>query len=201
MSRAQDLRHLTQLFPTFLGLRLVPVGLWFLAVALVSPLPGLHEGLLGALAALAAGAIWWVHLWYRREFGVVEPRRLGMGRSWALLLGLGVAVAAFGLGASRLGGTASLVLVLVLVLFVTAVLFALPRVFGGGLKVIALLAGVVLLGAVVLLAAGRDPVRFNHLGALFSLSVGAILIAAGAIEHRLMTRALDRLAGSPRESE
>lgn len=50
------------LFPTFLGLRLVPMGLWFLTVGMLAPLPGrLSTSLYGALLALTAAAIWAIH--------------------------------------------------------------------------------------------------------------------------------------------
>lgn len=194
MNRARDVRHVTHIFPTFLGLRLIPVGLWFLVVGLASSVGGrLPTGVLAVLVVLATASIWPIHLWYRREFGVVEPERLGLGRNWMILLGLGLAVLALSLGAQKLGGTATLVLLLVLVFFATAVLFALPRAFGGGTMAIALLSAVVVLGAALLLLIGRDPARFNYLGALFSLVVGVILCAAGVVEHLLMKRALDRL--------
>ncbi len=187
----RDLRHITQIFPTFLGLRLVPAGAFFLIVGGASPLVGpVPTAAQAVLAVLAVAAIWWIHLWYRREFGVVEPARLGWSRSWMFLLGLGVAVLAMSLGARSFGGTTTLVLLVVLTLFATAVLYALPRTLGGGTMAVALVAAVVLLGAIVIMAMGSDPLRFNYLGAFFSLAIGVVLCAAGVAEHLSMKQAL-----------
>ena len=197
MKRAEDLRRVTHLFPTFLGLRLVPVGLWFVVFVLAERLTGpVPTALHVVLAALAAAAIWPIHRWYRRELGVVEPERLGMGRNRVILLGLALAVLAFGLGAQRLGGTTAQVVLLVVILFATAVLYAQPRAFGGGLTGIALIIAAAVLGIPPLLAAGRDPASFNNLGALFALTVGVTLCAAGVLEHHLLKRQLGRLAES-----
>lgn len=193
MTRVGDPRRITHLFPSFLGLRLVPVGLFFVIVGIASPLVGIvPTAALVALLAIAVAAVYPIHRWYRREFGVVEPERLALGRNWAILAGLLIAVLAMGVGAQRLGGTSAQVLLLVVVFFLTAALFALPRAFGGGGKALAALVAIVVLGVALLLAAGSDPVRFNHLGALFSLVVGVTLCTAGVIEHRLLARTFDR---------
>ena len=196
MNRATDPRRVTHLFPTFLGLRLLPVSLFFLIVGIAPPLVGpLSTPVQAVLIIAAVGAIWPIHRWYRREYGVVEPARLALGRNWMILGGITVAFVAMGLGAHRLGGVETQVLLLVLVFFVTAVLFALPRVFGGGSMAITVLAAIVILGIALLLAAGRNPGWFNYLGSLFSFSVGLMLCAAGVLEHHLLTDALGRPGG------
>lgn len=194
MSEPREFRHVTRLFPSFLGLRLLPVGAFFLAVGLASPLPGeLPTPLQAVLLVIALAAIWPIHRWYRREYGTVEPERLGLGRNWVILAGLAVATVAMALGAQRFGGESRQVVLLVAVLLVTAVLYALPRAFGGGGLAVAVVAAIALLGAAVMLAVGRDPLGFNRLGTLFSLIVGIALSLAGWLEHRLLRRTLDRL--------
>lgn len=197
MTRTEDLRHVTHIFPTFLGLRLIPVGLLFLIVGVAAPLVGrIASGPRALLAVLAVAAIWPIHRWYRREFGTVEPERLGLGRSWMILAGLVAALLVFGLGASRVGDDFRLVLLLVLILFATVVLYALPRAFGSGRllpgAVIAVAVGV---GALFVFLA-RDPARFASIGSLFSATVGVLLCLAGWIEHVQMTRAMERLGKS-----
>ena len=193
--RHQDtLRSVTHLFPGALGLRLLPVGLWFLAISIpgLRPFPGPLHLVLGLLAALS---IWPIHRWYRARYGFVQPERLRFGRNWAILLGLVVAGGALGLGAA-LPGVGTLVLTLVLVLFGTAVAFALPQPFPGGRLAAVLLLLVAGLCAVLLITLTRDPAPLGSMGGLFSRSVGALLCLAGVIEHRLLTRALDKLGES-----
>lgn len=113
-----------------------------------------------------------------------------------ILLGLAAPLVAMAVGARRLGGREPLVLILVLVFFATAVMFALPRSFGRGRAALAGLGAMAVLGAVLLVVVASDPARFNSLGMLFSLSVGASLCVAGVIEHRSLSRAMERL-GAP----
>lgn len=193
MTGPEQARRVTRVFPAFLGLRLVPVGLFFLSIGVASPFPGETPTWVQAILFLAAAAaIWPIHGWYRREFGAVEPERLRLGRNWMILAGLVVAVLAMSAGAHRLGGISIQVLLVVVTFFLTAVLFALPRAFAGSSAELTLLAAMVVLGVAILLFAGRDPVSFNYLGALFSGAVGMMLCTAGVIEHRRLIRTLGR---------
>lgn len=182
-----SLRKLTTLFPVFLGLRLVPVGLWFASLAL--PLPGtvphpLHLVLLIA----AAAAVWWIHGWYRRGFGMVEADRQRFGRSWALAGGLAAAYLALAAGTGRLE-THNLVLMLVVILFAAAAGWALPR-FLDGLRLVGAIALVALAAATLLVALPSEPERLGAAGWLFSLALGLVLCAAGWAEHQALTAAL-----------
>ncbi len=183
-----DIRRVTTLFPVFLGLRLVPTGLWFLAV----PLPVLgpfaswgHRLLLVA----AIGATWALDRWYRRRYGSVEPERLSFGRNWAFLAGLVAVAAALAFG-SRAFGLGPTVVFAVLALFASAIAFSLPRALARGPLAAGLFLAAAALGAALLVAVGRGPETFGSLGAAFSLAVGALLVLAGAIEHGLLRRAL-----------
>ena len=196
MNQIADPRRVTHLFPAFLGLRLLPVAAFFLVVGVAAPTVGpLSTPVQAVMVVAALVAIWWIHSWYRREFGVVEPERLALGRSWMILIGISVAFVAMGVGAHQIGGVETQVLFVVLVFFATAVLFALPRAFGGGAGAIGLLAVIVLAGVAVLLVAGRNPSWFNYLGSLFSVAIGGMFGAAGIIEHRLLADALGASEG------
>lgn len=194
MSEPRELRHVTRLFPSFLGLRLLPVGGFFLGVGLASMLPGeLPSSVQAVLLVVSVAAIWLIHRWYRREYGRVEPERLGLGRNWTILAGLAVAAVAMAIGAQKFGGEGRQVVLLVMVFLVTAVLYGLPRAFGGGGLAMAVVAAIAVLGAAVILAVGRDPLGFSRLGTLFSVIVGIALAVAGWLEHRLLRRTFDRL--------
>lgn len=191
MKQPTEIARITHVFPNFLGLRLVPVGLWFLVVGAASPVVGRVPTVLQAvLAIVAVAAIVPVHRWYRGRFGVVEPERARLGRNWTVLAGLVVAAAIFAVGTGALGGTSSQVLLLVLVFFLVTVLFAVPRTLAGSRLDSAIVAGVGVLGAALLLRVGLDLERFNYLGALFSILVGLILCITGWIEHRSLVRTL-----------
>lgn len=187
MQRPEPYRSLTTLFPMALGLRLLPVGAWFLAISLpgLGRFPSAAHLALGAVALLA---ILPIHRWYRTRYGFVQPDRLRLGRSWALLAGLAAAGLALGLGGNLLG-LGPLVVILVLILLATVVAFALPRPFAGGRVATALLVIVAGLCAVFLVAWSRDPARLGSMGTLFSVSAGALLCLAGLAEHRLLARA------------
>ena len=58
MNRSADPRRVTHLFPAFLGLRLLPVGLFFLILAIAAPTVGPvieHRLLAGAFDRVGAG--------------------------------------------------------------------------------------------------------------------------------------------------
>lgn len=195
MNRADDLRRVTHLFPTFLGLRLVPFGLWFLAIGLTSPLVNrISNAVHLVVVALVIAAIWRIHRWYRREYGTVEPERLGLGRNWPILGGWVAALVVFGLGAAQIGDDFRLVLLLVLVLFATVVLFALPRAFGPDRLLTAVVPAVALVAGAGFVYLALDPARFASIGSLFSSTLGILFCLAGWIEHRQMTRAMEQLA-------
>lgn len=192
MSDPHRLREITRIFPTFLGLRLLPAGFWFLLV----PIPAL--GLFAspahlALMVVAAAATWPIHLWYRRRYGRVEPERLRLGRGWALLTGLVAAYLALAMGAAAFGHH-RLVLLLVVVLFLTAAALARPRPLAGGSRPALAFWGVAGLAALLLLWVTREPRQLAAAGDLFSLGVGVLLVLGGLIEHASLRRAF---AGAP----
>ena len=191
MRQLDTLRDITYLFPVFLGLRLVPAGLWFLAVA-IPGLGGFPSAFHLVLLLLAAAAVWWIDRWYRARYGIVQPAKLRLGRSWALMLGLAAAWLALRLGAAAVG-LRPVVIILAVILFVTAVLFALPRAFPGGRLATAFLLIAAALCAVLMIVLTRDPASLGATGAVFSLAVGLMLCLAGAIEHGLLARAFTRL--------
>ncbi len=182
------IRRVTTLFPVFLGLRLVPTGLWFLAVPL--PVLGSFASWGHRLSLVAAIAVTWaVDRWYRRRYGTVEPEKLSFGRNWALLAGLLAVPAALAFG-TRAFGLGPAVVFAVLALFASAIAFSLPRALARGPFAAVLFLVAAASGAALLVVVGRGPESFGSLGAAFSLATGALLVLAGAIEHRLLRRAL-----------
>lgn len=186
MRELEALRQLTTLFPLFLGLRLLPVGLWFVLVSMgFGQFPSALHGL---LMVVAAAATWAIHRGYRERYGVVEPERLRFGRNWALLAGLTAAYLALAVGAARLGPR-PLVIVLVVIVFATGALYALPRFLSGARLAAGF--GVVAVSCAALVAAlPRDPARLGEVGWMFSLALGLALSIAGWAEHRSLVRAL-----------
>ncbi len=190
-NRLEQQREITRGFPTFLGLRLLPAGVWFVIVALMAPLSGELPTLpLAVLAAAMVGAIWWIHSWYGRELGTVQPPRLELSRSRAFLVAIGVAAVAMWLSSSTLDAQGTLVLFLTLLLLVSAASFALPRVAGGGGGAIAIVIAIVALGVAAILFVARDPETLGSVGMLFSLTVGLMVSVAGLLEHRHMMAVL-----------
>lgn len=189
MTNLDTLRHVTRLFPIFLGLRLLPVGAWFLLVSLggMDWFPGWpHLALLAAVAA-----IWPIHRWYQERYGTVEPERLSFGRNWALLAGVVGGYLALGLGAAS--GMRPLMLALLLIVLATVALFALPRSFTGDRRTTAMFLAAAGLCGLLLLVPFRDPTRLGAVGRWFSLSIGLLLCLAGWIEHYSLARAVRRL--------
>jgi hypothetical protein len=188
----ESCRATTRAFPTLLGLRVVPIGAWFLLVPALGPfrLTTLVTPLVVALVAT-----WWTDRWYRRTFGSVEPERARLGRSRRILYGVLAAQVAMAAGsAALLPGPATLVGTLVVILFATVVLFGWPASFGsesnlesGALGIVAVVSGA------ILVSASHDPERIGTTGDLFSLLAGAILCLAGIIEHRSLSRAFSAL--------
>ena len=180
-------RKLTTLFPVFLGLRLVPAGLWFLSLAL--PLPGtVFHPLHVALLIAAVVGTWWIHRWYGERFGRVEAERQRFGRSWVLAGGVAAAYLALAGGTGRLD-TRNLVLVLTLIVFAAGAGWALPRFLSGG-RMAAGVALVAVLAAIILIAMPSEPAGLGAMGWLFSLALGLVFCLAGWAEHRSLTTAL-----------
>ncbi len=183
-------RKFTQLFPAFRGLRLLPLGLWFVAAPLgvFGPLTERNQAL---PVVVAVASTWAIHRWYARHYGTVEPVNLRFGRNWALLLGVLVGYAALA-AARRALDLEPLVLVVALVLFATAIAFVLPRVVASGWWAVAAFLALAAVGAVLLLAVTRGADGVGSLGVSFSVILGVLLILAGAIEHWLLRRTMRR---------
>jgi hypothetical protein len=182
-------REVTHLFPVFLGLRLLPVGLWFLIAALPG-VGGFGSSLHKLLLVVAIAAVWWTHRWYRERYGVVEPRKLSLGRSWVLLFGWLAAVVAMSFGGALLG-LRPLVLLVVLILLATAALWSLPRLFGPGAPLLTAFIALAAVAGVLMLGATRDPADLGAGGGLFKISVGVLLCLAGVLEHRSLVDAFE----------
>ena len=181
-------RKLTTLFPVFLGLRLVPAGVWFLSLAL--PLPGtIPHPLHWAVLIAAVVGVWWAHRWYGERFGRVEAARRRFGRSWVLAGGLAAAYLVLAGGTGRLE-TRSLVLVLALIVFAAGAGWALPR-FLGGARLAVAVGLVAVLAAAILVAVPSEPAGLGAMGWLFSLALGLVLCIAGWVEHRSLTAAFE----------
>lgn len=188
------LRKVTHLFPTFLGLRLVPLGLWFVAapLGLFGPFTEWNQAV---PVAVAVAATWAIHRWYASRYGTVEPVKLRFGRNWALLLGVLAGYAALALFPRTLA-LEPLVLVVVLVVFAAAIAFMLPRALAGGRGAVAVFLAVAALAAVLMLALTRGAAGVGSLGASLSMLTGVLLVLAGGIEHWLLVRAM-RPPGAP----
>lgn len=186
----ETLRRVTSLFPVFLGLRLLPVGLWFIALAmpLFDPLQRWGDRVLLVVAIVAT---WAIDRWYRRRYGTVEPKKLRFGRNWALLLGVVAAWVALAVG-PRATNLEPVVVLVVLLLFATAIAFALPRAPSGGPWPAGIFLLVAALGGALLVAMPREAAAFGSLGARFSLITGILLVLAGGIEHHLLRRVMHR---------
>ena len=200
MKSPEELERLTRRFPSVLGLRLLPFGIWFLILGLgMRFTTGLSAGWPPPLTAdswLAYAVLlpvvvwftWVIHRRYRLRYGAVEPGRLRFGRGWVLG---GGALAAYLLNRTYgLEDPELLLVTTVPVLFVTAVLMVLPISLRGGM------ARLRLPFLLVALAAGgwlfwlvADGGRIGSVGVVFSLLLGALLTAAGAVEHRALVRA------------
>jgi len=189
MLAPRDASRLTRLFPTFLGLRLLPFGLWFLLAA-ASGAGLVRAGLHLWALPLVLVATWLIHRRYRQHFGVVEREHIPLGRNWAILACLLVAYLALRFVAVD---TDPLLLlqILVLLLFLTAVLLFLPT-LGQGLAVAAVFVGAALFLALPLLlfvTGGEQP---GYGGAAFSLCLGFVLAVAGILDHFLLSRSLQQ---------
>lgn len=195
MRELEAYRDVTRAFPHFLGLRMVPVGVWFLLVPALGPFDARPALVAPLLAAVAAS--WGIGRWYRRRFGSVETGQASLGRNWPILLGLVAASLALAAASfARVLGPAMLVAVLVLILFATVVLVGWPRRFDRrSLAAVAVTGVVAIAGAVLLAVASHDPGRIGSTGDLFSVVVGSILCCSGLLEHRSLVRALAEPGG------
>jgi hypothetical protein len=193
MPEPDTCRRVTRLVPSVLGLRVVPIGLWFLAAPALGP----FHGSLSQMAPLgiAVAVVWGIHRWYGARYGRVEAWTVRLERQRALLPGLGAAMLALAAGSAALEPR-ELILLLVLVLFATAVGLVWPRRVSRALFPIAAVASAAVAGATALLLWGLDPTRLGSLGDLFSLSVGAVLCLAGVVEHLALARVFEELARS-----
>lgn len=182
------LRKVTHLFPIFLGLRLVPLGLWFIAapLGLFGPMTEWNQGVPVTVAVVAT---WAIHRWYASHYGTVEPVKLRFGRNWALLIGVLAGYAALALTPRALD-LEPLVLIVALVLLATAIAFMLPRALAGGHRAVAVFLVVAVAGAVLVLATSRSADGLGSLGTALSAVTGVLLVLAGGIEHWLLVRAM-----------
>lgn len=190
LSNPSALRTVTQLFPVFMGLRLLPFGLWF-AIAPLGVVGPMTEWNQAVPVAVAVVATWAIHVWYASHYGRVEPRKLRFGRNWALLLAVVVGYTALALTPRTLD-IRPVVLLVVLVVFATAIAIMLPRALTRGYGAIAAFLVLAAAGAVILLVLTRGDAGISSLGVSLSLITGVLLILAGAIEHWLLLRALGR---------
>jgi hypothetical protein len=180
-------RDVTRDLPSFLGLRLLPVGVWFL----VAPALGRFEASRAhyGLAIAAAVAIVWIDRLYRRRFGTVVTDRVRLGRARGLVAGAAVAYLAL-FAASSLPGTEALVGALVAIVFGTAAVVVRPLAFGAPRRRLEAVALGVAFGGAAAVAAAGSPLAHRGAGVLLCLAMGVLLCLAGVAEHLALRAAL-----------
>jgi hypothetical protein len=202
------IRDVAANFQLFQGLRVIPVGLFCVAVGarwleLWSPGPW-DKALLGIGPLAILAGHWWIDRYYRRTFGSVEPTPAGRGANVAT-------------GVAATGVTLALILAVVAILYGERLLGALDRVFPPQrlpvdldflVMAVGLAAGsrwvrglwpfaALTLGMAFLPALG---VRGPELGALFLVAMGTLAIVMGTLWHLRLARALKPLPADAAES-
>lgn len=201
---SNDLGTIASRYPYLQGLRLVPIGFWLAASSVVGSawwpwkggMPARELAVMVPVTVVALGALAWLHRYYGQTFGrVVFRRQQRVNDAWVTLAGLLVLVAA---AALDWRGELSV------------------NVYGvavGGLSLAYWHHGgilrrhhLVLAGAVVVVSVspwgtvGAGPTA-GTATTLLNLTVAAMFVVAGLLDHARLVELLGRPAGSGTTSE
>lgn len=179
----QQIRYVTQNYSNLQGLRLIPIGLWFLIAGLVPP------GCTIATLVIALVMTWLIGVYYSRQFGRVRPTTSPSWKSYLVaLLALAVVIAAWTADTYLKPPIDVLGLTIALGLFLVWLQPTYrPRLHY--LAVAILVAGVSLLR--LLRLSPDHPISYPMLAG--SLGILLVLLVGGLFDHLLLVRAFKTL--------
>lgn len=185
MRKLTQVRYVAENFEMLQGLRMIPFGIWFLAMAIgdLAQIPALRQGNLGEpflLLIAMAGLYWWLGGYYSRTYGQVKQQRKSfvakLLASWALLLFIA------GIVIDML-----LELPISFLAIVLSIYFFIP--FARALPLLRLhyaFIGLVMLSLSLAPFFVDESLKFEFFapsGAYFLLGIGGALIVAGVLDH------------------
>lgn len=199
MNEMNRLRYITRYYSELQGLRMLPIGFFFLIIAVqwLEVLPWLgKQGDLTAILPLLiiAIALWyWLGRWYDRSFGRVEPLRGGLASAGSialLVLLIGILVLENVLFQRNLDPPVSLLGLFISVIFLYSGVETRRWYF--------VLSGALLSFASLLpwiMGVGIGDSLYGSIGIIFMGLLGMIFIISGLLDHLRLVRSFEAAQG------